>query len=278
MPVCEFDAREGGAYRYEWLRDETGERMGMGGTLREFSPIERMVANEKFDEPWYPGECVNTSEFAESSDGAQTMLTVTSRFESEEALKTAGETGMLDGMEVTYDRLASFVGGLVADRESGALDLTYDIAEVAEQRVGRKRGQLKDAGALWGEVMGIAMKEGLLGQPGVFTASILPAGAEQGGMPEMQYDCSIVIPEGTPIPSGLTEDRIPGGRYARATYRGPFDSLAEAWGLFTGPGLASLGVTVASGPAFEIYRSPGSDGRDGAEVEPPTTELHVPIE
>jgi len=115
MPVCEFDAREGGSYRYEWLKDETGERMGMSGTILQFSPIERMVANERFDDPWYPGECVNTSEFAdagefaESSDGAQTTLTVTSRFESEEALKTAAETGMVDGMEFTYDRLASFL-------------------------------------------------------------------------------------------------------------------------------------------------------------------------
>lgn len=112
MPVCEFDAREGGSYRYEWLKDETGERMGMTGTILEFSPIERMVANERFDDPWYPGECVNTSEFSESSDSAQTTLTVTSRFDSEEALQTAGATDMVDGMEFTYDRLAGFLATL----------------------------------------------------------------------------------------------------------------------------------------------------------------------
>src|SRR5690606_13406206 len=78
MPVCEFDAREGGRYRYEWVQDETGEQMAVGGTILEFAPIERLVSTEEFDEPWYPGECVNTSTF-EDLGGGRTRLAVTSR-------------------------------------------------------------------------------------------------------------------------------------------------------------------------------------------------------
>lgn len=277
MPVCEFDAREGGAYRYEWLNDATGERMAMGGTIREFVPIERIVATERFDEAWYPGECVNTSEFAEASGGAQTTLTVTSRWESEDALKAATGTDMLEGMEFTYDRLAGFLGQLLADAaDPTALDITYDVVELPEQRIARLRGRLGDAQANWGQTYEIAQAAGLLGQPGVVTASVLPngtgaAGAGAGPGLDMEYDTALTLPAGVPIPAGLTEDRIPAGRYARATYTGPFEGLAMAWGAFTGPGLATLRATMTSGPAFEVYRSSGEDG------SPPVTELHVPI-
>ena len=111
MPVCTFEARLGGAYRYEWRRDETGETMGMGGTLLEYAPIERMVATERFDEAWYPGEVVNTSVF-EEIEGGRTLLTVTSRWESAEAMQTAMQTGMIDGMSMTYDWLEDLLRSL----------------------------------------------------------------------------------------------------------------------------------------------------------------------
>ena len=278
MPVCEFDAREDGTYRYEWLKDATGERMAMGGTILEFSPIERMVASERFDEAWYPGECVNTSEFTESADGAQTALTVTSRWESEEAFKTAAETGMVDGMEFTYDRLADLLGTLVANvatsADPTAMDIRYDVVDLPEQRIARLRGVLSDAGANWGQTYQVAQAAGLLGQPGVVTASVLPEGTGGSAGPggDMVYDTAITLPDGVKPPAPLVEDRIPAGRYARATYTGPLEGLATAWGTFTGPGLAALRATMTSGPAFEIYRSPGEDGT------PPVTELHVPIE
>jgi len=109
MSVCTFEARLGGAYRYEWRRDSNGDQMGMGGTILEYAPIERLVATEGFDEAWYPGEVVNTSLFAdiEASEGAAagTLLTVTSRWESAEAMQVALQTPMLEGMTSTYDWL-----------------------------------------------------------------------------------------------------------------------------------------------------------------------------
>src|SRR3989454_4488921 len=55
MPVCEIDLRVGGTYRYVW-RHANGNEMGMGGVYREIVAPERIVATQKFDEPWYPGE------------------------------------------------------------------------------------------------------------------------------------------------------------------------------------------------------------------------------
>src|SRR4051795_5531657 len=59
MPVCEIDLRVGGAYRYVWRSEKDGSQMGMGGVFREVVPLERLVASEKFDDAWYPGEALD---------------------------------------------------------------------------------------------------------------------------------------------------------------------------------------------------------------------------
>src|SRR5438034_438593 len=58
MPVCEIDLRAGGAYRYVWRKESTGKEMGMGGVFREIVRPDKLVATEKFDDAWYPGEAV----------------------------------------------------------------------------------------------------------------------------------------------------------------------------------------------------------------------------
>src|SRR5262245_61903069 len=54
LDVCEVDLRVGGKYRWVWKRKETV--MGMVGVYLEIVPQERIVATEKFDDPWYEGE------------------------------------------------------------------------------------------------------------------------------------------------------------------------------------------------------------------------------
>src|SRR5688572_21652509 len=73
MPVCEVDLRVGGAYRYVW-RGPDGKEMGMGGVFREIIAPERLVCMEYYDEPWYPGEAVETVTFVEEA-GRTTVTT-----------------------------------------------------------------------------------------------------------------------------------------------------------------------------------------------------------
>lgn len=102
MPVCEIDLRVGGAYRYEW-RKKGVKDMGMGGEFREIDPPARIVATEKFDESWYPGEALNTTVFVE--DRAITRTKITVLYESREARDTAMRSGMEQGMAAGYNRL-----------------------------------------------------------------------------------------------------------------------------------------------------------------------------
>lgn len=106
MPVCEIDLRVGGSYRYVWRRDN-GKEMAMGGVFREIVPPERLVATERFDDPWYPGEALGTQVLVEQ-DG-KTTLTATMRYESRETRDAVLRSGMERGVAASYDRLAELV-------------------------------------------------------------------------------------------------------------------------------------------------------------------------
>ena len=57
MPICEIDARNGGAWRYVWRKTD-GAEMEMSGIVREIAPPERMVTTERWGPEW--PETVNT--------------------------------------------------------------------------------------------------------------------------------------------------------------------------------------------------------------------------
>jgi uncharacterized protein YndB with AHSA1/START domain len=102
MPVCEIDLRVGGAYRYLW-HGPNDARMGIRGVIREIASPGRIVVTEKFDQAWYPGEAVVTTELAEES--GRTMLTLTVLYESKEARDAVLKTPMSQGVGMSYDRL-----------------------------------------------------------------------------------------------------------------------------------------------------------------------------
>jgi uncharacterized protein YndB with AHSA1/START domain len=106
MPVCEIDLRVGGSYRYVW-RHVNGNEMGMGGVYREIVAPERIVATEKFDEAWYPGEAVGTLLLVEQ--GGKTTITQTVLYESRETRDGVLKSPMESGVAASYDKLAEML-------------------------------------------------------------------------------------------------------------------------------------------------------------------------
>ena len=104
--VCEVDLRVGGAYRFVW-RGPDGAEMGMGGVYREIVSPERLVSTEKFDDPWYPGEALDTIVLVEH-DG-KTTATTTVLYESQEIRDAVLESGMARGVAESYDVLAELL-------------------------------------------------------------------------------------------------------------------------------------------------------------------------
>ena len=76
MPVCAIDLKVGGGYRYEWRKEDKGITMGVRGVYREISRPSRLVHTETFDESWYPGECVVTTDFEEKDGRTKATMTL----------------------------------------------------------------------------------------------------------------------------------------------------------------------------------------------------------
>lgn len=111
MEVCEIDLRVGGAYRYVW-HNAKGHQMGMGGTYLEIVPGEKLVANERFDDPWYEGEAVATIEFVEKN--GRTTMTTTVRYQSKAVRGAVLQSPMETGVSASYDALEALLPSLAA--------------------------------------------------------------------------------------------------------------------------------------------------------------------
>jgi uncharacterized protein YndB with AHSA1/START domain len=103
MPVCTVDLRVGGTFHYVWRNDSDGNEFGLHGAYREITPHERIVHAENFDQPWYPGDVIVTTVFAERD--ASTTVTMTQLFDSREGRDAAIESGMEKGVAASFDRL-----------------------------------------------------------------------------------------------------------------------------------------------------------------------------
>jgi len=109
MAVCEVDLKVGGAYRFVW-RSSDGTEMGMGGVYREIVRPERLVATESFDDPWYPGEAVDTTVMVE--ENGKTRVTTTVLYESQEIRDAVLESPMERGVAESYDKLADVLASI----------------------------------------------------------------------------------------------------------------------------------------------------------------------
>jgi len=107
MPVCEFEPKAGGQWRFVWRKTD-GTEMAMSGTVREFVPPERVVTTERWGPQW--PETVNTVTFAESE--GMTTITLTITYPTRAARDAALATGMKGGMDVSFDRLDQLLRSL----------------------------------------------------------------------------------------------------------------------------------------------------------------------
>lgn len=107
MPVCEIDLRVGGAWRFVWRRDD-GTEMAMHGVYREVVPPERLVSTEEWGGDW--PETLNTLELSEA--GGKTTVVQRTLYPSKEARDAAIQTGMLEGMDQSFNRFEAYLATL----------------------------------------------------------------------------------------------------------------------------------------------------------------------
>jgi uncharacterized protein YndB with AHSA1/START domain len=111
LAICEIDLRVGGVYRYVW-RGPDGAEMGMGGVFLAVEPPDRIVASEKFDQAWYPGDAESTVRFVEK-DGRTTLI-LSVRYASRQARDVVLASPMEQGVGAGFDTLARVLAELQA--------------------------------------------------------------------------------------------------------------------------------------------------------------------
>lgn len=71
---------------------------------------------------------------------------------------------------------------------------------------------------------------------------------------QLRSHAGAIVPNDFPISeSGFEVVDVPGGTFAVATHRGPYDGLSQAWMDFYGSWLPSSGYEAAMTPPFELY-------------------------
>lgn len=104
--TCTIDLRVAGQYRFVW-KDENGKALGLTGTFREIARPGRLVSTELFDQDWTGGETRVTILLTE--DGGTTTLKQTIFYPSQAARDSAAGSGMTQGMETGFQKLAEFL-------------------------------------------------------------------------------------------------------------------------------------------------------------------------
>jgi uncharacterized protein YndB with AHSA1/START domain len=105
--VCEIDFRVGGTWRF--VAREGDMEVGFHGEYREIDAPHRLVSTEVYEGVPNPEESgsVNTMTLDEV-DGVTTMTTLV-QYPSQEIRDAVLETGMEDGMQVSYNRMEDLV-------------------------------------------------------------------------------------------------------------------------------------------------------------------------
>lgn len=112
MPVCEMPTHVGGIYRWVWRNDETGQEFGFTGELLEVVLHSKLSHTQIYD----PGSMGGTmggepyivSVTFEEVNGI-THVATSIKFASKEDRDAAMETGMTDGMEISYQALDTVI-------------------------------------------------------------------------------------------------------------------------------------------------------------------------
>ncbi len=144
-----------------------------------------------------------------------------------------------------------------------------DLRVAAVQHVGAYN-RISEA---FGRLGAIAGQAGLFGSDASMIA-IFHDDPEMTPEDKLRSDAGITVPPTTNLPTGLTELKVPGGRYARTTHKGSYDGLGDAWARLMGEWLPKSGHRFGNGVSYELYRNTPMNAAPNELL----TDLYIPLE
>lgn len=161
-------------------------------------------------------------------------------------------------------------------RDSGGKTMHVELKQMPPLRVGTIRhvGPYNQIVHAFERLGAIAGSSGLFAQPGAAMLAIYHDDPESVPQDKLRSDAAIAVPESVPLPTGLVEQRIPGGTYASTVHTGSYERLGDTWARLMGEWIPAHGRRIGSGVSYEIY----VNNPTTTPTEQLRTELYVPIE
>jgi AraC family transcriptional regulator len=159
--------------------------------------------------------------------------------------------------------------------QKGHHSMNVVIETLPELRVATVRhvGPYNRIGEAFARLSALAGPAGLFG-PDSKMIGIYHDDPETTPAAELRSEAGLSVPPGRALPPGLTEVKLPAGRYAHTVHEGAYEGLGDTWSRLMGQWLpAASGVQIGPGASFEVYRNTPAD----VPADQLRTELYLPI-
>ncbi|HEV3198471.1 MAG TPA: AraC family transcriptional regulator [Bryobacteraceae bacterium] len=137
----------------------------------------------------------------------------------------------------------------------------------------RHVGPYSEVGATWGRLMSWAGSRGLLG-PQMMLIGIVHDDPDVTPTGKLRYDAAVRVRPGVRPEGEFGVLELPGGKYAMAMHKGPYEALGSTYQRLYGGWLPKSGYELRDSPAFEQYLNSPQNSRP----EDLVTLIHVPVE
>jgi AraC family transcriptional regulator len=157
----------------------------------------------------------------------------------------------------------------------GETDMDVRIEQRAALRLAcvRHRGPYPRISEAFARLGALAGPRGLIGPHNIQMIAVYHDDPEIVPAHELRSDAALAVPEGVELPAGLTELRLPAGRYACTVHVGAYEKLGDTWTRLMGAWLPASGERVGEGVSYERYINDPST----AAPQDLRTELCVPL-
>ncbi|MEO7455889.1 MAG: GyrI-like domain-containing protein [Gemmatimonadaceae bacterium] len=154
--------------------------------------------------------------------------------------------------------------------------MDVQIKQLPAMRVGAIRhiGAYNRISEAFETLCGIAGPAGILEAPDTEMVALYHDDPESTPADQLRSDAGLTMPAGATLPNGLTEQRIPAGRYASTVHVGPYEQLPDSWKRFMGEWIPASGHRLRDdAPAYEVYlNDPGTTPKEELQ-----TEIRLPL-
>ena len=165
------------------------------------------------------------------------------------------------------------LGALTLTTGGIAMDVTIETLPARRLATVRHLGPYTQIAEAFHRLGTIAVERGLYAHVDPPMLALYHDDPETTPPAELRSDAALVVRDGIELPAGLSEVTLSAGRYAKASHRGAYSGLGDAWARLMGEWLPGSGLRVGVGPSYEVYVT---DPRTTA-TEDLVTDLYVPL-